>query len=79
MKRIAVDMDGVLANVYSQFVRLHADKTGRIILPEEMIGRPEGEVFPNVLEYIHSPGFFRNAPLIEDGQRVLEKINQQYT
>ena len=78
MKRIAVDMDGVLADVYSQFARLYTDETGRVMPPEEMIGRPEGEVFPNVLEYVNSTGFFRHAPLIADGQRILEKINKHY-
>ena len=78
MKRIAVDMDGVLANVYSQFVKMYAAETGKIITPEEMIGRPEGEVFPNVLEYVNSPGFFRHAPLMEDGQRVLQLLDERY-
>ena len=78
MKRIAVDMDGVLANVYSQFVKLYAEETGKIMPPEQMIGRPEGEVFPNVLDYVNSQGFFRHAPLMEDGQRVLERINEHY-
>ncbi|MDO9376466.1 MAG: 5'(3')-deoxyribonucleotidase [Ferruginibacter sp.] len=78
MKRIAVDMDGVLADVYSQFDRYYTEETGKVMKHEDTIGRPEGEAFPNALDYVNSPGFFRSAPLMAHGQRVLEKINQQY-
>ena len=29
MKRISVDMDGVIANVYSQFITMHAAEFGK--------------------------------------------------
>ncbi len=71
-------MDGVLADVYSQFVRMYAEESGITVPHEEMVGKPEAEVFPNVWDYINSPGFFRHAPLMADGQRVLERINKRY-
>ncbi|MEO5890840.1 MAG: 5'(3')-deoxyribonucleotidase [Ferruginibacter sp.] len=78
MKRISVDMDGVLANVYSQFVKMHAEEFGQVITAEEMSGKPEGDVFPEALKYVNSPGFFRTAPLMENCQRILERLNDQY-
>jgi 5'(3')-deoxyribonucleotidase len=78
MKRIAVDMDGVLANVYSQFTKLHAAEFGEVLSDKEINGRPEGKVFANARKYVNSPGFFLNAPVIADSQRVLEKLNREY-
>jgi len=31
MKRISVDMDGVIANVYSQFIQMHAAEFGEVL------------------------------------------------
>ena len=30
MKRISIDMDGVIANVYSQFAKMYAAETGKV-------------------------------------------------
>lgn len=78
MKRIAVDMDGVLANVYSQFIAMHAAEFGKIFSLEEINGVPESSVFPNERRYVNSKGFFQNAPVIVDSQRVLNRLNDRY-
>jgi 5'-nucleotidase len=78
MKRISVDMDGVLANVYSQFITMHTAEFGKAPSLEEINGRPETVVFPNGRKYVDSPGFFRNAPVMEDSQRVLKALNERY-
>jgi len=78
MKSISVDMDGVLANVYDQFIAMHAAEFGKVFSLEEMIGLPEAEVFPHVRKYVNSPGFFRNALVIDDSQRVLKLLNDRY-
>lgn len=71
-------MDGVLANVYSQFIAMHAAEFGKVFSLDEINGRPEAEVFTNERKYVTSPGFFRNAPVMEDSQRVLALLNQHY-
>lgn len=71
-------MDGVLADVYSRFIELHALETGTIISVNEIAGRREADVFPNVLQWVNRPGFFRSLPLIEGGRQGLEKLNQAY-
>ncbi|MEO7487791.1 MAG: 5'(3')-deoxyribonucleotidase [Ferruginibacter sp.] len=78
MKRIAVDMDGVLANVYSQFTKMHTEEFGEMLSMEQLTGRPENEVFPEALKYVNSKGFFRNAPVMEDSRRILEALNDRY-
>jgi 5'-nucleotidase len=78
MKRISVDMDGVMADVYRQFISMHADEFGRILTPGDLNGFPEMEVFPNAWKYVNSPGFFRNAPVIEGSQLVLKALNDHY-
>ncbi len=71
-------MDGVLANVYSQFITMHAEEFGNVITLDEVAGKTESEAFPNAFTYVNSPGFFRNAPVLEDSQEVLRKLNERY-
>lgn len=71
-------MDGVIANVYSQFIAMHAAEFGKVFSLEEINGRPEAEIFPKERQYVNSPGFFRNAPVIEGCQEVLRKMNERY-
>lgn len=78
MKRIAVDMDGVLANVYSQFIKMHEADFNIRLTDADVDGIPEAKVFPNERTYVNAKGFFRNAPLIADCQRILEAINNKY-
>ena len=78
MKRIAIDMDGVLADVYSQFVKMHKAEFGVIVSAEEMTGKPEHGAFPNLLQYVNSPGFFRHAPVMQDAVKIVQQLNEQY-
>jgi 5'(3')-deoxyribonucleotidase len=78
MKRILVDMDGVLADVYSRFFQLHEEESGNILSVEEIIGLKEAEAFPNQLKWVNTPGFFRNAPLMPGSQAGLKKLNNNF-
>jgi 5'(3')-deoxyribonucleotidase len=71
-------MDGVLADVYTQLSARHAAEFGKVLSMEEMTGKLEHEVFPNAIKYVNSPGFFRNAPVMEGCQQVVRKLNEQY-
>lgn len=78
MKRLIVDMDGVLADVYSQF-KIFAEMAGDAIPGEkELIGRKEGEAYPNVRKYVNTPGFFLNVPVMPGSVEVLEQLNDAY-
>ena len=78
MKTIAVDMDGVLANVFEQYATLDEQHTGRRKSAEELRGIPEREAFERAREYVLTKGFFRNAPVIQDSQNVLYRLQQVY-
>src|SRR5512140_2538539 len=78
IKRILVDMDGVLADVYTRFFELYEEETGLRKNTDEIIGLKEGEAFPEAYRWVETPGFFRTLPLIPDSQRVLELLNEKY-
>jgi 5'-nucleotidase len=78
MKRILVDMDGVLADVYHRFLDLHEKESGVRLDLKSIIGLKEAEAFPNLLNWVNTPGFFRGMPLMTNSQRVLKRLNENY-
>ena len=77
-KRLIVDMDGVLADVYSQYLHFEESETGVRRTIERMNGITEEEAFKNIRNYVFSKGFFRNAPVIQGSVRALEILNRKY-
>jgi 5'-nucleotidase len=78
MKRILVDMDGVLADVYPRFFELYKEETGSRKNMDELTGLKEGEAFPELYRWAETPGFFRTIPVMPDSQRVLRLLNETY-
>jgi 5'-nucleotidase len=78
MKRILVDMDGVLADVYPRYLDLHEKNFGKRLSIPDIIGLKEAEAFPNLLTWIENPGFFRTMPVIKGSQEGLKKLNKSY-
>jgi len=78
MQRIAIDMDGVLADVYHQFFKMDEADFGRRRPMEEVAGKPERDGFPHIMQYVHTKDFFRTAPLIEGCVPVMEELNKKY-
>lgn len=58
MQRLIVDMDGVLADVYSQFRKFETDELGAVQPDRDLLGKTEREAYKNVRVYVNSPGFF---------------------
>jgi 5'-nucleotidase len=77
-KTIAVDMDGVLADVFSQFALYHQKEFGVLYTPEDKMGISELDSFPNIHQYIHSVGFFRNVGIMPNAVEVLSKLNEKH-
>jgi 5'-nucleotidase len=77
-KRIILDMDGVLADVYKQFIAFEENESGIKIPIETLKGKEEYEAFKNGRKHVNSKGFFRNAPLMDDCVEVLKKLNENY-
>jgi 5'-nucleotidase len=78
MKRILVDMDGVIADVYTRFIELHEQETGIRKSMDELIGIKEGESFPEVYRWIEHNHFFRTLPVMPDSQKILKLMNERY-
>lgn len=78
MRRIAVDMDGVLADIYMQFISMDAADTGKVKKKEELAGIPELDAFAKARTYVNTAGFFRHAPVIADSPAILARLNEKY-
>ncbi len=78
MERIAVDMDGVLADIAEHFFLYDEKDFGKRRTLDEIIGKPELTAFPNCKEYVCRQGFFRSAPIIKESKEVLFELNKRY-
>ena len=78
MERLAVDMDGVLADVYEQFFRYDEKDFGKRRPLEDVIGVEERKAFPHINEYVYSKGFFSTAPVVKDSVEILAELNKIY-
>ncbi|MGL5681729.1 MAG: 5' nucleotidase, NT5C type [Marinifilaceae bacterium] len=78
-KRILVDMDGVLADIYKSLIRIeYGVSEGIGEIENKLKGVAEREAFPCLRETVSSPGFFRNAPLMEGSVEGLRYLNEKY-
>jgi len=78
MKRILVDMDGVLSDVYARLFELDKEENNNRKTIDEIIGQKEAEAFPDAIRWVRTPGFFRNLPVMEDSQKVLKLLNEKF-
>ncbi len=78
MKRVLVDMDGVLADVYNRFFTLHEEETRTRLTIQDIIGLKEAEAFPGQLKWVNSPGFFRSVPVMPGSQAGLKWLNEKF-
>lgn len=77
-KRVLVDMDGVLANVYEQFIRFEFEESGKKYIAEEAKGVDEVQAFPNGLKHVNQVGFFRTVPVMDNAIEGLKYLNEKY-
>jgi 5'-nucleotidase len=78
MQRIAIDMDGVLADVEAAFLQYHLKDTGIQLTKHDIKGKSEEENFPNVRKWVYTEGFFRQLPVMPHSQRVVQKLKERY-
>ncbi|WP_343702805.1 5'(3')-deoxyribonucleotidase [Chitinophaga sp.] len=80
-KRIAIDMDGVMADLNQHYIDWYYERTGEWVTKEQLMGLPETTGFPQegiVYKFLHTPGFFRTAPVMPGAQEVILKLMENY-
>ncbi|NSL89628.1 5' nucleotidase, NT5C type [Chitinophaga solisilvae] len=81
MARIAIDMDGVMADTTSHYLKYYEEEYGIRVDPATLAGAAEGEGFDDkeaCRRYITSPGFFRTLPVMPGSQEVVKALYDKY-
>lgn len=83
MKRIAVDMDEVLAKYTEKVIKQLEKETGHVINLSEISGAflsksLSGKYLDIVTSYPYREGFFRDLDVMEHSQEVLDRLNKDY-
>lgn len=75
---LLIDMDGVIADSYDQYIKYEYEETGRCITREEVKGLSEEEAFPHYDKHVQEKGFFRTVPVMEDSVEGMKYLNDKY-
>src|SRR6202044_1017351 len=83
MKRIAVDMDEVLADALSEHLARYNRDHGEAITKGELHGKwlrdiVSADRHERLDGYLRSEDFFEDLPVLEDSQEVLAKLSKHY-
>lgn len=82
MKRIAIDMDEVIADFVSKQVRLYNEEHGTTITIEELKGNKlrhyRAEHKDKIIGYLQQPTFFRDLAVMKDSQEVIKELSERY-
>jgi 5'(3')-deoxyribonucleotidase len=83
MKRIAVDMDEVLADALSEHLVRYNRDHGEAITKDQLEGKwlwdiVSADRHARLEGYLRSEDFFEDLPVLENSQEVLAKLSQHY-
>ena len=83
MKRIAVDMDEVLADALGELIRRYNQEYAEHLTVQDMWGRWMVNVLPpsrqdRLMSYLQEDDFFEDLAVMADSQRVLERLSRSY-
>lgn len=82
-KKIAIDMDEVMADPIAKFIRLYNQEFNLNLCLPDIHGREVHEAVPpehkdKIWEYINAEGFFRDLAVIPDSQEVIKALMEKY-
>ncbi|MGC4041752.1 MAG: 5'(3')-deoxyribonucleotidase [Flavobacterium sp.] len=79
-KTIAIDMDGVLADIEAHSLRLYKAYSGVTLSKKDILGKEEWNMLPEGLFkiFIHKEGFFRNAPVMDGAIEAVAKLSEEF-
>ncbi|MHB1021307.1 MAG: 5' nucleotidase, NT5C type [Acidobacteriaceae bacterium] len=83
MKRIAVDMDDVLADTMAAYLDRYNRDHNEAISKADLHGKGIWDVIPTdryakVAGYLQSDDFFEDLPVMPDSQQVMQRLCQHY-
>lgn len=74
-KTIAIDMDGVMADVESKFIEWYERDYRKKILPSDLLNLPD----PSVIRgFVTSKGFFRSLPVMTGAVEAVRRLMEKY-
>lgn len=80
-KTIAIDMDGVIADVEKHYIDWYEKDYGVRIDPKTMQGLMEHEAMPEkgaIMKFLTTPGFFRTVPVMEGAVEAVKDLMNDY-
>jgi 5'(3')-deoxyribonucleotidase len=82
-KRLAIDMDEVLADTLSQFLSGYNREFGESLTKSHLTEHKLAEIIPadrraRLRHYALSPGFFRDIPVMPGSHTVIEQLRERY-
>lgn len=82
-RRIAIDMDEVLADTLAQFLAEYNREFGENLAKADLLHRKLVEIIPadrreRLRHYAKSPGFFCNIPVMAGSADVLHELRERY-
>jgi 5'(3')-deoxyribonucleotidase len=83
MKRIAIDMDEVIADAYLRIIDWYERDFGQRIPLSALQGKSFVDAIPSehrskIREYLHTDGFFKDMSVIEGSQEVIFELSKKY-
>lgn len=82
MKRIAIDMDDVLADITTRLIEITNERRNtnyqKDQLKDPVIFQEYYAEYKQVRECLYETGMFRNLPVFEDAQDVVKKLQEHY-
>jgi 5'(3')-deoxyribonucleotidase len=83
MKRIAIDMDEVMADVLTEYLGRYNADFKKSFTREDLMGKHLSELappehWPKIQTYFQDEAFFRNLGVMEGSQEVIEELSKQY-
>lgn len=81
--RIALDMDGVMADTLPKFLRVYNEAFGESLTERDVEGHEVQDAVPAeraaaAHALLLAPGFFRDIPVMADCQEVVRELSQRY-
>lgn len=79
-KTIAIDMDGVIADVETHYINWYERDYGIKVLRENILGLSTAEAFPDgaARKFVRTPGFFATIPVMPGAVEALEKLQEDF-